>query len=246
VARFEWPDGARGAVSLSFDDARPSQVANGIPIFSKHGVKATFYASLAGMHSRLEDWKAAAQAGHEIGNHTVRHPCTGNFQWSGGEAALENYTIERIEEELLQAGTIIKEAVGVVPETFAYPCGQTQIGRGADVTTYVPVVSRLFKAGRLFRSEHINVPEYWNLAALGGIDSDQFTLGQYREWAERAAMEGGWVVFAGHDIGTGGHQVSVAKELDRFCGWLKEPGSGLYVDTVAGVANWIRSKGNAE
>jgi len=245
MARFEWPEGARGAVSLSFDDARPSQVANGAPIFDARGVRATFYASPGNMHMRLEDWKAAAKAGHEIGNHTVRHPCTGNFQWSEGELALENYDLARIEEELMQAGTIIKDAVGVTPETFAYPCGQTHIGRGEGVTTYVPVVARLFKAGRLFRSEHVNVPGYWNLAALGGVDSDGFTFGQYREWAERAAIAGGWVLFAGHDIGTGGHQVSIAKELDRFCAWLKEPGTDLFVDTVANVSKWILSRGNA-
>ena len=27
---FRWPEGKRGAISLSFDDARPSQVDNGV------------------------------------------------------------------------------------------------------------------------------------------------------------------------------------------------------------------------
>jgi peptidoglycan/xylan/chitin deacetylase (PgdA/CDA1 family) len=246
VPPFAWPNGARGAVSLTFDDARSSQVAEGIPLFNSRGVKATFYASPAGLHMRLDEWKAATKDGHEIGNHTIHHPCTGNFNWSNGVKALENYTLPRMEDELRQAGAIIRDAVGVEPETFAYPCGQTHIGRGEQVTTYIPVVARLFRAGRLFRSEHVNVPGYWNLAALGGIDSDQFTFGQYREWAERAAMAGGWVVFAGHDIGNGGHQVSIARELDRFCTWLKEPGTGLFVDTVAGVSKWVTSQSSAE
>ena len=40
---FPWPEGARAAVSLSFDDARPSQVDVGLPIFDRHGVKVTFF-----------------------------------------------------------------------------------------------------------------------------------------------------------------------------------------------------------
>src|SRR2546422_8938664 len=40
---FPWPGGARAAVSLPFDDARPSQVAVGLPIFDRHGVKVTFF-----------------------------------------------------------------------------------------------------------------------------------------------------------------------------------------------------------
>ena len=38
---FPWPDGARAAVSLTFDDARPSQVDVGLPVFDRHGVKVT-------------------------------------------------------------------------------------------------------------------------------------------------------------------------------------------------------------
>ena len=41
-AAFRWPTG-RAAVSLSFDDARTSQVDEGLALLKKMGVKVTFF-----------------------------------------------------------------------------------------------------------------------------------------------------------------------------------------------------------
>jgi len=43
---FHWPQGKRAAISLTFDDARASQVDNGIPILDEYSVKATIYFSI--------------------------------------------------------------------------------------------------------------------------------------------------------------------------------------------------------
>src|SRR5437773_604151 len=43
VARsFQWPNGKRMALSLSFDDGRPSQVDTGLALLRRHDVKVTF------------------------------------------------------------------------------------------------------------------------------------------------------------------------------------------------------------
>ena len=39
---FPWPRGMRAAVSLSFDDARGSQLDVGLPLFAKSATHATF------------------------------------------------------------------------------------------------------------------------------------------------------------------------------------------------------------
>ena len=44
---FKWPPGKRAAISLSFDDARLSQIDNGIALLEKYGIKATFFVSPA-------------------------------------------------------------------------------------------------------------------------------------------------------------------------------------------------------
>ena len=79
---FQWPEGKKMAISLTFDDARLTQVDKGIPILDQYGVKATFYVSPASMKQRLDGWKKAAANGHDIGNHSMVHPCSGNFLWA--------------------------------------------------------------------------------------------------------------------------------------------------------------------
>ena len=60
---FPWPEGKRCAVSLTFDDARLSQVDAGIPLLNRYGFKATFYISPKSCERSIEGWKAAAEAG---------------------------------------------------------------------------------------------------------------------------------------------------------------------------------------
>ncbi len=57
---FFWPEGKRVAVSLSFDDARTSQIDVGVPLLNRYQVKATFYVNPPRLESRLDGWKKAA------------------------------------------------------------------------------------------------------------------------------------------------------------------------------------------
>ena len=74
-APLAWPGGKQTALSLSFDDARPSQVDAGTAVLNQYGVKATFYLVPATAEKRLEGWKEAIAACHEIGNQSLAHPC---------------------------------------------------------------------------------------------------------------------------------------------------------------------------
>jgi peptidoglycan/xylan/chitin deacetylase (PgdA/CDA1 family) len=40
---FQWPEGKKMGLSLTFDDGRLSQADKGIPLLDAHGAKATFY-----------------------------------------------------------------------------------------------------------------------------------------------------------------------------------------------------------
>src|SRR5690349_5713790 len=92
---FKWPEGKKAAISLTFDDARLSQVDAGISLLNQYGVKATFFLVPSGVEQRIDGWKKAVASGQEIGNHTMTHPCTGNFSWSR-KNALENYNLDDI------------------------------------------------------------------------------------------------------------------------------------------------------
>src|SRR5688572_7649145 len=144
---FSWPSGKRVAISITFDDARLSQVEGGTALLDEFNVKATFFVVPSAVEKRLEGWKKATASGHEIGNHSLNHPCTGNFLWSR-KNALEDYTLDKMRSELQDANKSIQKLLGVTPRVFAYPCGQTFVGRGTETKSYVPVIAGMFTLGR--------------------------------------------------------------------------------------------------
>jgi peptidoglycan/xylan/chitin deacetylase (PgdA/CDA1 family) len=225
-------------VSLSFDDARPSQLDVGVPLLDSYGVKVTFYVSLDNLRQKVPGWKAAAATGYEIGNHSLRHACTGNFPFSR-QKALEDCTLERMAAELDQANAQIEKLVGVRPVTFAYPCGQKFVGRGEDVRSYVPLVASRFLAGRGWRDEMPNDPGFCDPAQLLGIDSDGLTWEQLKALIEEARARHAWLVLGGHDIGEKGRQTTRVDTLRAFCEYAKDPQNGVWVDTVANIGRYV-------
>ena len=236
---FAWPKGKRVAVSLSFDDARSSQVDVGVPLLDKHGAKATFYVNARNLGRRVDAWKKAAVSGHEIGDHTNSHPCTLNLPFSA-KNALEDYTLARMQKELDFGTSEIQRILDVKPVTFAYPCGQKFVGRGADVQSYVPLIAKRFLAGRGWRDEGWNDPARCDLAQLMGFESDGLSFEQMKAEVEQAAAAGGWLVFAGHDIGNPGRaQTTLASSLDEFLRYTADPASGIWLDTVAAIGKYV-------
>ena len=63
VKSFCWPNGKRAAVSLSFDDARLSQVDTGLALFRELRVRVTFFVQSAHIQERLVGWKQAVADG---------------------------------------------------------------------------------------------------------------------------------------------------------------------------------------
>jgi peptidoglycan/xylan/chitin deacetylase (PgdA/CDA1 family) len=236
---FRWREGARAAVSLTFDDARPSQVDVGLPIFDRHGVKVTFFLVPSNAEQRLAGWRQAAAAGHEIGNHSLDHPCTGNFAWARPQA-LEDYTLERMRQQMLGANARLRELLGVTPEVFAYPCGQSFVGRGLDTRSYVPLVAATFVAGRGWLGEAPNDPERGDLAQVLGMEMDGKDFEQVRPLLEQARREGSWLVLAGHDIAEAGAQTTRVGMLEKLLPYLQDPANGFWTAPMGTVAHTIR------
>lgn len=241
TASFAWPTGVRAAVSLSFDDGRASQLEVGLPILDAHDVKATFYIMPRCLEgSDADAWRRVAAAGHEIGNHTVNHPCTGNFQFARPQA-LEAYTLDRMVDELDGAQQIIHDRLGITPTSFAYPCGQTFVGRGEHVQSYIPLVAQRFPFARSYRDERGNDPAFCDYSQLLGVNLDRVTGDEVQARIDDAMNGGGWLVLAGHDVArTDGHQAVLAETLEHICR-LAGDGS-LWVDTVSNVGQYVREQ----
>ena len=236
--RVQWPDGKRVALSLSFDDGRASQVEGGAALLDRHGVKATFYVTPSSVEPRLDAWKRVVAAGHEIANHSLNHPCSGNFIWSRNKA-LEDHTLASIEREMTEANRRLHELLGVTPESFAYPCGQTFVGRGVNTQSYVPVAAKLFVTARGWLDEAPNDPAYVDFAQLTGIESDGKDFDELLPVIEGAAKTGMWVVLAGHDMRAAGVQTTRLAMLDELCAYVTNPANGVWVAPVGTVARYV-------
>jgi peptidoglycan/xylan/chitin deacetylase (PgdA/CDA1 family) len=242
-APFHWPDGRKAALSLTFDDARISNPDIGFPLFEKHGVRATWFVITNGgpLDSRIDAWKKAVAFGHEMGNHSMKHPCSGNFPFTQRDQRdTESYTLERMEAELLEASAEIKKKLGVTPRTFAYPCGENTVGRGKDVKSYIPVVAKHFLAGRGYPSEWHNDPAYCDPAHLFGVSFDCRGWDYVQPLIDQAIQGGGWLVFVGHDIGQGNpRQLVDPAMLEKVFAYAKDPRNGLWLDTMGNVAEYL-------
>ena len=239
--RIHWPDGKEMAISLSFDDARLSQVDKGIPILDAYGVKATFYVSPDLMLQRLEGWKEAVANGHDIGNHSLRHPCTGNFSWSRHKA-LEEYTLDQMSLELDSANRFLQEVLGVTPVSFAYPCGQTFVGRGLQTRSYVPLVFSMFETGRTWMDEIPNDPGYCDFGQITGVELDGKSFKDILRLIEEGKSRGSWLVLAGHEMDVGGSQTSLLSTIDSLCQYASDPANGIWIDHVANLGRYLRGE----
>ena len=238
---FKWPDNIKAAISLTFDDSRFSQLDIGIPILDKYDVDATFYVVGDRFEQRVDDWKKAVKNGHELGNHSLTHPCTGNYTFSQ-ENALENYTLEKMKHELVEANAVIERLIGVKPVSFAYPCGQKFVGRGVNLKSYVPLVAGNFLTGRGWLGEAPNAPEYCDLAQLLGMELDDKSFDQAKKTIDRAVKTGGWLIFGGHDVGEAAFQVVDVGTLEKICKYAADPANGLWIDTVGKIGEYLHKK----
>ena len=143
-AGTKWPDGAKAAVVLTYDDALTSQLDHAVPVLDAAGFKGTFF--LTGLKPEaVARWRAVAAEGHELGNHTVLHACPASGS-SGDISHTSNaYTTERMLKEIEQQNVFLTSLDGKPTHGFASPCGATLAGghdyvealRAAKLVTYV-------------------------------------------------------------------------------------------------------------
>lgn len=238
TSSLEWPEGKKMALSFTFDDAYYSQIDGGVPLFDKYGIKATFYVSVWRLAPRQDAWKKAISHGHEIGNHTYNHPCSDNYDFITGNS-LEEYTLERMRFELYAANEYIKDMLGIYPVSFAYPCGDTFIGKGENTQSYVPLISVMFESGRLY-GENIVHPALCDMAQLPAEKLDGRSFNEIQKLIEKAKTKGNWLILTGHDIGEGESEKSSFSTIEAICKYSSDPSNGIWVDNVHNIASYIR------
>jgi peptidoglycan/xylan/chitin deacetylase (PgdA/CDA1 family) len=168
---FAWPDGQKMAISLSYDDALNSQLDIAIPALEKHGLAASFYLTLASpvVRHRLSEWRAAAMKGHELGNHTIYHPCSATLpdrDWVKNYHDIDDYEIGEIVDEVIVANSFLHAIDGRRERTFTVPCGDFM----ASGESYLPAVRELFIAIKGFESEDKTTSDRWEVVDVSGTE----------------------------------------------------------------------------
>ncbi len=166
---FAWPDGQAMAISLSYDDAVDSQLDNAIPALNRHGFRASFYLTLASptILERLDEWRAAAEQGHELGNHTIFHPCSASVEgryWVRAYYDIDKYEIDEIVDEVRVANSILHAIDGREERTFTPPCGDHFVSG----ENYLPAVEHLFVAIKFSEPVEPGFAAGWAPAEVSG------------------------------------------------------------------------------
>jgi peptidoglycan/xylan/chitin deacetylase (PgdA/CDA1 family) len=198
--RFEWPGGARAAVSLTYDDGLNSQLDNAAPALDRHGFKATFFLTEENIREgrRLADWVRLAAEGHEVANHTVTHPCA--LQHLDAEA------FARTEIDSME-GFLDANFSPDRRRTFAYPCGYLGLGRGDRRERYARyrqvlerdgVICARTTAGKPNRPEQA-IAERYNLHGFEPTDEADM-VAPARRYLARTLAEGAWAILVFHDV----------------------------------------------
>lgn len=100
-AGFFWPGGKKAAVCMTYDDGIDSHLNFAIPELEEAGFRGTFYMLGKNMTpGRVEGFRTAAARGHELGSHSLFHPCATEYDWVPEEYRTEDYTLLRIFDEI--------------------------------------------------------------------------------------------------------------------------------------------------
>ncbi len=255
MPNFRWPEGQKCAVSLTYDDGLPVHYEYVGPALREAGLLGTFNVLIRGDPlQHPEQWRLLAQAGHELANHTLFHPCRREpeegYAWLEECYDLCEYTPERMRAELEIANLILYLLDGKRERTFGNTCCNTTLGRGRREIQMDQLLSEQFVAARgPFNCQVADVKNGLNLMQVGhfGADKQHMALDEIIQTIERAAQTGGWAVFMTHGVGEGTHSMYMEKsDHEKLVAWLAANKARVWTAPFIDVSKYVKSHGESE
>jgi peptidoglycan/xylan/chitin deacetylase (PgdA/CDA1 family) len=239
-APTRWHD-KQCAVVLTYDDALDVDLDNVVPALDSAGLRGTFYliGSSPVVAQRLGEWRRAAARGHELGNHSLMHPCDGSLpgrSFVGPDNDLSKYTVSRAVSEIRATNTLLAAIDGKSKRTFAYPCGDQLLG-GVDFYAQLKpdfVAARGVMPGlqTAAQVDLRNVQCY----GINGQDGNYLV-----NLVQQAQQSHTLLVFLFHGVG-GGHSLNVSLAAHRqLVRYLRAHQKDIWVAPMVEVAEKIKA-----
>ncbi|PKI13882.1 polysaccharide deacetylase family protein [Colwellia sp. 12G3] len=239
-----WPNNAKAAVNLAYDDALNSQLDHVLPALNKLNLKATFYLTLnsSTVADRLTDWRKAAQQGHELGNHSINHACRGslpNRAWVPKHNDLDKKYFAEIIQEVHTANSFLKAIDGETVRTFTVPCTDQIVENKNYVAalhnTFVGIKSHVGKIPQNRRSINVMDAPVWTPSGNSGAELIAY--------AQKAALHGTIANFTFHGVGS--DHLSVSKHAHQeLLDYLVNNKAIYWVDTYRNISLYVKKNAN--
>lgn len=236
----------RCAVVLSYDDALNVHLDNAIPALDSLQLKGTFYltAASAAFTNRLDEWKKVAENKHELGNHTLFHPCNGSLPGRGfvtPDYNLATYSVRRITDEIKMTNTVLQAVDGKQDRTFAYPCGDTSAGDSSYVDALKgAVIAARGVQGVLVQRDNADVYNIGSFVISGQSGDELIAL------VRKAMKTKSLIVFLFHGVG-GEHSLNVSLEAhSKLLHFIKAHEKEIWNPTFIEAAKYMKAASPAK
>lgn len=242
AAPFAWPNGAQAAVSLGYDDGLDSQLDHVVPALNKRGLKASFYVPINSptLPGRQNEWKAAAAAGHELGNHSLFHSCSAKGpgrEWVAPHRDLDKQMAAGVQEQIVAANTWLQSLDGKTQRTFTPPCLDMQAGGQDFVAALKPYFVAYRAAGPGLVADTAKLDPY----AMPVYFVEGWSGEQLIALVEKAAAQHALVSLLFH--GVGAEHLSVTREAhDQLLDHLAKNKSRFWTDSFVNVMTQAKAQ----
>jgi len=239
----QW-NGKKFAISLSYDDALDVHLDHALPVLDSLDIKATFYvpAHSGNLMERREEWIKVARNGHELGNHTLFHPCSSNGgerEWVSSQYDLDQYNVDRILDEIQLANNILFAIDGKTERSFAYTCGDTEAGN----ESFVEELKDDFISARGIENKN-NQLNQTDLFQLTTFSVNGQTITELIAAVEKARTEKTYLIFLFHGVG-GGHSLDCDKQAhSELLEYIHRIKNEVWIAPVVEVSDYINKHQN--
>jgi hypothetical protein len=238
-AQIVWPKGKVAALVLTYDDALHSQLDIAIPQLNAAHFKGTFFLDGDITPTDMIRWRAAQHTGHELGNHSLFHPCPRAMLPERKNYFTENYDVDRMLGEIGVMNIVLFGIDGAIQRTYSVPCSQMLVG-GVDYTEALRR-SGFVKYARTGGDQYQSVVtdftslNVFQVPSWGPVDKPEGAA--LIAYAERVRNAKGLGVLQFH--GTGGDYLEVTAEAhQQLLDWLRKHPE-VWVATFQDVMDYV-------